>query len=73
MRGRISIYFQSTTQSLKYFSDSIKYYILSNGGSKTRVLRYSIIFNSIFLFLRYWVNKLHPVEIEIIVQIEFLF
>ena len=40
--------------------------------SAKKVCRYSIIFN-IFPFLRYWVNKLDPVKIEIIVQIEFVF
>ena len=41
--------------------------------SAKKVCRYSIIFNNIFPFLRYWVNKLDPVKIEIIVQIEFVF
>ena len=40
---------------------------------KKKVFRYSIIFNGIFSFLRYSVNKLHPFKIEVIVQIEFVF
>ena len=40
---------------------------------KKKVFRYFIIFNDIFPFFRYRVNKLHPVKIEIIARIEFVF
>ena len=43
------------------------------GVQKKKVFRYSNIFIEIFPFLRYLVNKFHPVKIENIVQTEFIF
>ena len=40
---------------------------------KKKVFRYSINLNSIFRFLKYQVNKLHPVKKKIIVSIKFVF
>ena len=59
--------------SSSFVEFTLKYYILSNEGSKKKIFRYSIISNDIFSLLRYQINKIHPVEIEIIVQIEFVF